>query len=309
MSAQEKAQQKCVNVLLQNSVKAYNKTPLSVAADSSREAACGWRLVRPCAEYDLQNGSTKKHTLVVGTRTSLCKRKLSRTNSGFDPVVSLNGKLTEDFDYVYSGGLSTKVRQCRSREDSYQETTNPQLPSFAENFTSTLSPVVLCRSQLMSESVRRDLERLVQLQLKPDIAFEQMIIDQKLRTMDLNNIPAVSITGFRKQNRGKSKHPRLKVQPIAQPSIPESVMKSTHLQVQSSGIHLQTQSPGSQIQKQGSGVTSETGIQPLRWCLSHSQVPGLKQSPRNNQTKDSKEESSLSGILQSSSFIFSYQKP
>ena len=170
MQAQEKAQQKCVHVLLRNSVKAYSKCLVSVVADSCRESGCGWRLARPCAEYDLQNRNTKKQLLAVGTRTCLCKRQPPKDTSCLSPVGSLGGRLTEGFEYVYPGGLSTKVRRCESREDADQATTRPQLPSFADNFTSTLSPVVLSRSQLMSESVRRDLERLVQMQLKPDVA-------------------------------------------------------------------------------------------------------------------------------------------
>ena len=308
MQTQDKAQQKCVNILLRNSVKAYTKVPLSVVANSSRETACGWRLARPCAEYDLQNGSTKKQLVTVGTRTSLCKRHLAKANSGTSPVASLGGKLTESFDYVYSGGLSTKVRQCESREDPYQATTRPQLPSFANNFTPTLSPVVLCRSQLMSESVRRDLERLVQMQLKPDIAYEQMIIEQKLRNMDMNRIPAISTTGLSKQKADKSKRPRLKVQPITLSSVPETATKSMQLQVHSSSIQLQVQNSGTWVQAQNLGITNKMGIQPVKWCMLHSRVPDFSRSSRNRQTTDNKEKTRVSGLLQSSSFLFSYHK-
>ena len=133
-----------------------------------------------------------------------------------------------------------------------------------------------------------------------------MIIEQKLKTMDINRIPAILTTGLSKQRTAKNKHPRLKVQPVTQLSIPDGVTKSPQLKVQSLGLQLQVQNSGSPVQAQISGITNKMGIQPVKF---YTLRPGFSQSSRNNQANDCKEKTSLSRLLQSSSIAFSCQKP
>ena len=101
--------------------------------------------------------------------------------------------------------------------------------------------------------------------------------------METNHITAISTTGLSRQSAAKSNHPALKVQPVTHASVTESVTESTQLQVQSLGIQLQVQNSGAPVQSQIPGKTSKTGIQPMKFYMLQSWVPGFSQSSRNNQ--------------------------
>ena len=163
--------------LLIISSKSFARPLLQTVTDDNNEILCGWRDARPCPEYKLTSRSTKKHKKQTTTTTT--SRNGSTTTL---PSVTrlhqknyvMNGKLTKEYDYIYEGKLNDKASSTTVRKKDAAEL--------------ILSPVMLNKSDSMSNSARKNIQRLAQLQLRPDIAYEQLIIDEKLKTINLNSM-------------------------------------------------------------------------------------------------------------------------
>ena len=173
-----------VEMLLIIGSKAFTNPLLKSVSDDTNEALCGWRLARPRPEYRITNKKKYKRTGGggKGSMTSLPSfTKLPHKQK------TMNGRLTEDYDYIYE-----------SRSSDMKSKTMSLLPQpVASNSTvSFLNPILVNRSESLSQDSRNNIQKLAQRQLKSDIAYEQMIIDEKLKTIDMNSISGLKMNGM-----------------------------------------------------------------------------------------------------------------
>lgn len=160
--------------------KAFNKPLLpSVTADDTSETLSGWHLASPRPQYKL-GGKQRK------------PQPISKNYTPLQPVINsppaikgkgMTGKLTEEYDYIYEGRSiqlqngSSKLQQQPPKHDSPHHII-PQL---------VLNPLVtLDRSDTMTRKARNNIHKLAQLQMKTDVFYEQMIIDEKLKRIGFN---------------------------------------------------------------------------------------------------------------------------
>ena len=192
----------CVRMLITISFKSFHAPISKIVADNSSECTCGWKLADGRPEYICTaKVKRKKFPNSTPSRHNLCKS--STTIDAAADIDWMGGKLTESLDYVYSGGLSNRVRGSESPAVPVEHHSQP-----VQYRTFTLNPVLEHRSDSMTETSRVDLLRLVQMQLRPDITYEQMIIEQRLRAMNLaiNTQPSLSITSLNKSSTKPSMH-------------------------------------------------------------------------------------------------------
>ncbi len=174
------------------SSKAFARPLIQTVSDDSNETLCGWRNAKPCPEYRILPHTTKKHkkltTTTTTTTTGNSSSTLPSTTRLHQKNYSMNGKLTDNYDYIYEGKKTTKTTTQTKQSETAQL---------------VLNPVIINRSDSMSNSARDNIHRLAQLQLKPDVAYEQLIIDEKLKTINLNSMCEFRIKGLY-QNRSQS---------------------------------------------------------------------------------------------------------
>ena len=242
-------------------------SPISKSvADNSSEIACGWKLARGCPEYNCIPKTKKTRKLYSDMSSSPSKHQLCKSSCTVVAPSSsgiMGGKLTENLDYVYSGGLSSRVRGNASPVIPPLTHLQRQSPVLA------LNPILEYRSQTMTEATRNDLSRLVQMQMRPDISYEQMIIEQRLRSMDLNMLPSLSVTGFSKskQSSGNIEHSArpvvMHVQSISKPPA----------RPHPNNIHVK-HSPSYRNRKR-------QRLKPVKWCALAKQPPSFAKQPEN----------------------------
>lgn len=262
--AESTDENRCVKLLLSISSESLFSPLSRIVSDNSSEIACGWKLARGCPEYNcIPKTKTRKPCKDMSSSPS--KQLLCRSSSTAVIDSSSNkmgGRLTENLDYVYCGGLSSRVRGIES----------PVIPPFThhqrQSLNHSLNSILEYRSEAMPEATRRDLSRLVQLQMTPDITYEQMIIEQRLRSMDLNML---SITGFNKHN--KHKQPSLcTVQPI-KPVVMHVQSISEPPITHPNNIHVK-QSTSNKSRKR-------RRLRPVKWCTLANQPPAFAKQPEN----------------------------
>lgn len=164
------------DTLLQTSRKTYSVVPERVVVNDNYEQLSGWKITVPKPLYKIY---PKRN------RQTVSKKNNPLLHNKLYPVISMGGRLDEEYDYVYDGGLSTRVPSCTALVESSQSTIKLKpCPSQCVPLTH-LNPLVLDKSVAISDTVRHDLRRLVQMQMKPDIMYERILIEQRLRTMEM----------------------------------------------------------------------------------------------------------------------------
>ena len=179
----------------------------------------GWENVRPCAEYDLitlNRKRRKRHSSNLLTRRVVSLPNLRTKVQQKESYMS--GHLDENFSYVYTRGLSDKARAEELRKEPpvyhFLDPMQQQKSRSLSTHTLTLDPVFETRHLAqMDPRTRSDVSRIIAMQLKPEILAEQLIIENRLRTLDLNAYPVLGSDGVKS---GKDKIP---TKSISAPSL------------------------------------------------------------------------------------------
>lgn len=103
----------------------------------------------------------------------------------------MSGELDENYTYVYKGGLSDRAEGGASENTRTQYPFHcpPQLQKHVQ--TVTLEPSLSNDASAHEASCRAELSRILSLQLKPELLVEQLIIENRLRTMSLAAFPVL----------------------------------------------------------------------------------------------------------------------
>ena len=270
---------KCVKFLLTLSHHHFSHPLLPTVTDNVSEIASGWKLVQPRPVYQCQHHkakSKKKHSKLTSNTPS--KTHLHKTLHEY--TSTMGGRLTEQYDYIYEGGLSSRVGGAE---------TTPLPPKNHTHFLQhpprvTLIPVIINRSERLSEQAHRELTHLAQRQLKPDLAYEQMIIEQQLRSIDLNKLSKMKVSKLSQPKPPNHTHQKIPVQSIIKPPSGHGrhVTHSTH-------------------KRKGR-------LKPFDWSvISNYQPPAFKREDYHTSSEPALK-TSFSRLLQSSSVVFSYKK-
>lgn len=270
---------KCVEFLLTLSHHHFFRPLLPTVTDNVSEIASGWNLVQPRPVYQCQQHkakSKKKYSKLTSNTTS--KTHLHKTLHEY--TSTMGGRLTEQYDYVYEGGLSSRVGGAE---------TMPLPPKNHTHFHQhpprvTLIPVIIDRSERLSEQAHQELTHLAQRQLKPDLAYEQMIIEQQLRSIDLNKLPKSKVSRLSQPKPPNHTHQKIPVQSIIKPPSGHGrhVTHSTH-------------------KRKGR-------LKPFDWSvISDYQPPAFKRENYHTSSEPALK-TSISRLLESSSVVFSYKK-
>lgn len=157
---------------------------MAVITNKAEEMNGGWEAVRPCAEYDFTVAGRRRRPHGVAA-SHLVIRERGEDWSAVYPYMS--GQLDKDFSYVYTSGLSSKAHG-----DSASHFNPPQVPPPPPKYHAQplpLDPVTPYRSSQLDPSTRSDLANIISMQLKPELLVEQLIIENRLRTMSLAAFP------------------------------------------------------------------------------------------------------------------------
>lgn len=157
---------------------------MAVVTNKAEEMNGGWEAVRPCAEYDFTVAGRRRRPHGVAA-SHLMIGERGEDWSAMYPYMS--GQLNEDFSYVYTGELSSKTHG-----NSASHFNPPPVPLPPPNYhaqTFPLDPVTPYRSSQLDPSARSDLANIISMQLKPELLVEQLIIENRLRTMSLAAFP------------------------------------------------------------------------------------------------------------------------
>ena len=255
-----------IEKLLFLSVEAYSKPLLPHVSDDPSEVLCGWRLAKPRPEYRIQ--ARKKHrrqAAGVGAGGSTSHLP-STTHLIQNRTKVMRGKLDSDCNYVYDIEVSAHSKM------------GPALRGPPLAHCIVLNPVIVDRSESLSESARTDIERLAKMQLKPDIAHEQMIIDEKLKSLDFNCKTNLQM------------HFQRRPPPTHQP-VPVKDPFNDHFY-----RHCKKRT------RRKSKGNSKTRAKNFDWSLLRTNAPSFR-----NDSKPALR-SSFSRLLESSSVMFSYKK-
>ena len=156
----------------------------------AEEMISGWEAVRPCAEYDCTVAGRRRRPHGAAAASTLTIR--ARDEDQNTVHLYMSGQLDEDYSYVYTGGLSSKAG------DSVSQCHPSQLPLPPPKYhaqTLLLDPVTPFRSSQLDTSTRSDLANIISMQMKPELLVEQLIIENRLRTMSLAAFPLLEGIG------------------------------------------------------------------------------------------------------------------
>ena len=167
----QKEERRLEEILLTFS-QSYSSLP-RIVADKASDVSSGWKLIFPSPTYCLQLHATKKERKHLKYQSTKGQYHNQKTSHGY--TCTMGGHLNENSDYVYEGGLSSRVTAGNST------TSLPQLipPPKQQPYRITLKPVTL------NKRANHDITQIVDSQLKPDISYEQMLIEQNLQTLKL----------------------------------------------------------------------------------------------------------------------------
>lgn len=192
-----------VKNLLSLSSKPYDVEMMKGLEDFS---VAGWQKVRPKADYDItlldparitRQRTTHHHHHLQHRK----RRSSSLASKQSPPELYMSGDLDESYSYVYREGLSKRGEQDSSATSSsapfplssppYHLVTTPASATTQHKFPSVVQlDTTLPYSRSTKEQVEMDLARLVALKLKPELLVEQIVIENRLRTMGpLNTEP------------------------------------------------------------------------------------------------------------------------
>ncbi len=156
-----------------------------------KKAFCGWTPVRPSAAYIVPStpfATKKKKTATTETIEPTSNRHVTFDSTLTDNDFSyMNGHLNNDYSYAYNSGLTSDSATVAAHPPSFK-----YFPTQTRS-TIELEPVVQYRYPDPSTQV--DISRIVSMQLKPEVLVEQLLIENRLRTMSLAAMPMLNLEG------------------------------------------------------------------------------------------------------------------
>lgn len=159
---------------------------LEPVSDQAEEMCCGWKMTRPSAAYDLTKTGSKRKKAVPALPVAD-----TLTNNDMN-YTYMSGELDENYEYVYKGGLSNRADQKSGSASAAEISIQMQPQRHVQ--TVTLEPSQLSDASAHTQalaSCRAELSRILSLQVKPELLVEQLIIENRLRTMSLSAFPVV----------------------------------------------------------------------------------------------------------------------
>lgn len=208
MHSWDKREAASLKALLSFSEVPYSSVDAGPVANHPAEGTCGWKSVRPCAEYDCTVRAGKKRT----TKCPAASNRFPAQNQGVD-LSYMTGHLDENFSYTYPRGGRASMPKYGTRDSSQypvpQPTCRRQLLS--------LNPVVPFRSAQLGQDAHTELATIMAQQMKPELLVEQIIIENRLRTMSLNAFPILGIGPA----IDSDPHKKLPSKSFSSPSLPQ----------------------------------------------------------------------------------------
>ena len=178
-----------IKQLLKEDRKLWERLCTEQVSDRAEEMCCGWKAVRPSATYDLTRPPRRKKApaaTALYTASTVSVRSRNDDSDGKRP--NMSGELDENCSYIYKGGLSSRADTGNDAAAASRPSPQPQrhvqtvtLEPSTANYTSA-NALVNCRDEL---------SRILALQLKPELLVEQLIIENRLRTMSLAAFPVL----------------------------------------------------------------------------------------------------------------------
>ena len=192
-----------IRLLLTEERKLWSRPSTELVSDRVEEMCYGWKPVRPSATYNLRKPATNIRRKAAAATLNAASSTLS-VNSKYDKSLEkrsyMSGELDENYSYVYRGGLSSRTTDEAGAV--YRESQRSILdfhfssPPRRHVQTVTLEPSAAHEASVHALAHCRDeLSRILALQLKPELLVEQLIIENRLRTMSLAAFPVLEAGG------------------------------------------------------------------------------------------------------------------
>lgn len=116
----------------------------------------------------------------------------------------MSGSLDENFSYVYAGGLSDRSsseddnKHKKEKESPVHRLLDPLQHQESQSLsTLTLDPAIFVHRHAaaiqMNPRTRDEITRIVAMQLKPEIIAEQLVLENRLRNLELNAFPQLGL--------------------------------------------------------------------------------------------------------------------
>ncbi len=162
-----------------------------MSAEQRKTFCSGWRPVRPAAAYVIPSTPfvNKKKKALTEVEPAVSSRHVTFHSAGTakptDIPYYMNGGLDEDYCYTYRGGLSSVTHPAGSLYKHFPTQTRS---------TIELEPVAQYRYP--DPSTQIDISRIVSMQLKPEVLVEQLLIENRLRTMSMAALPTLNLEGI-----------------------------------------------------------------------------------------------------------------
>ena len=168
-----------------------------------------WENVRPGAEYDLTESGRVKRRKRRPSNQLLARGAVSlpnlRTQKSPYPKSYMSGHLDENFSYVYPGGLSSRATSSQSEYNRdtqvnylkdpllYQQAAGSRSYSTHTLTLNTCAPSIFAQRQAaqMDTKIRREISTLVAMQLRPEVLAEQIVMENRLRNLELSTFPVL----------------------------------------------------------------------------------------------------------------------
>ena len=178
----------------------------SARVSDQAEVCCRWKPVRPFAEYDLTKARKKKKRpfppaiSIVASSTSLVTETSNSKQYSY-----MSGELDENFSYVYNGGLSARAGGENCEVPCYGNASAALAQKYCSRMV-VLEPSMLpthsshqVQAQTLAKN-RAELAKILAIQLKPELLVEQLIIENRLRTMSLSAFSVLEGLGVDKKS-------------------------------------------------------------------------------------------------------------
>ena len=208
MHSWDKREAASLKALLSFSEVPYSSVDAGPLTNHPAEATRGWKSVRPCAEYNCTAKASKKRT----TKYPAAPHRFRTQNQEAD-FAYMTGRLDENFSYTYPRG-------GRASTTKYGALYNPQYPGTQPTYHRrllSLNPVVPFRSAQLEPDAQTGLAAIMAMQMKPELLVEQIIIENRLRTMSLNAFPILGIGPV----VDSDPHKKLPPKSFSSPSLPQ----------------------------------------------------------------------------------------
>ena len=218
--------------LLREEERLWSRACIDSASDRVEEMCCGWKPVRPHAVYDVRRAAApnkrRRAPATLNAASTLSVEPADDKSSGKHSYMS--GELDENHSYVYRGGLSSRAgtRETPESPGGGLAGSSPYSRPRKHVQTVTLEPSAVAEASAHAlVQCRDELSRILALQLKPELLVEQLIIENRLRSMSLAAFPVLE------NSRGGSTRPVKKSKRTYSQSTPSlGTLPNTHVDYQ-----------------------------------------------------------------------------